>query len=509
MLLTARYVIPVATPHLEYGAVLVRDDKIVEIGDFEMLREAHPGEPVRDFGLAAIMPGLIDLHTHMEYSAFRGLVEDVRYSEWKLQVMSKEGLLDSRDWEDSALIGVLEALRAGITFIGDITHDGSSLRAAETAGLRANIYREVATMRRSKVDSVMEEAARDIEAWRAASDPSRITIGIAPHAPYSCHPELFHRVADYAMDGTPVAMHLAGSKEEYDFVKYGSSMLAVDYREAQDDAAPGWLPTGVSPVRYVLQWGIFAVPNMMAVHCTQVDDADLDVLSSYDISVAYCPRCNAKLGMGRAPLEKFISHNLTVGIGTDSPASTNTMDMFDEMRIGLLMQRAALGEERWLGARRFVKMTTLDAARALKVEDRVGSLEPGKQADLIAVDLSHSNQAPTHYPYSAIVHTASSDNVICTMIGGRVLYDQGVWATLDEERILANLELSNSDNSAGDNRAGNIHNHNCSNPGNSSPDRSCSTRDDGVCRLPGPEWLTARTWKQPRVAPEDMVSSSY
>ena len=144
-----------------------------------------------------------------------------------------------------------------------------------------------------------------------------------------------------------------------------------------------------------MQWGLFDVPNILAVHCTQVDDDDIEVLATHDVSVAHCPRCEAKLGMGVAPIEKLLRANVRVGLGTDSPAASNSMDVFEEMRIGLLVQRAILGEERFMNARQFVKMATLDAARALKMDHVVGSLEPGKQADIIAVDLSKSHQIPT------------------------------------------------------------------------------------------------------------------
>lgn len=440
MLLTARYVLPIATPHIENGAVLVRDDKIVEIGDFEHLKELHPEEPVQDFGLAALLPGFVDLHTHLEYSTMRGLVDDLPYSRWKLQLMQKEQLLSTQDWDDAAMLGALEALQSGITTIADVTESGASARAAQAAGLRGYVYREVSTMEKRQIDDVMARASADIDEWRDSTDSSRLTIGIAPHAPYSCHPELFKRVAEYAADGAPVSIHLAGSREEYQFVKYGSSMLATDVRDVYDRKAPLWLPTGVSPVRYVLQWRLFDAPNVLAVHCTQVDESDIEVLESHDIAIAHCPRCNAKLGMGIAPVGKFLSAGLRVGIGTDSPAASNSMDIFEEMRLGLLLQRAVLGQERFMIARQFVKMATLDAARALRIDDRVGSLEPGKQADIVAVDLSKSHQIPTHYPYGTIVHTANQENVLWTMVGGKVVYENKQWPGVDNERVFGRAE---------------------------------------------------------------------
>lgn len=440
MLLKAHYVLPVTAPHIENGALLVRDGVIADVGKAEQLMNAYPEEPVRDFGLAAIMPGFVDVHTHLEYSAMRGLVDDLPYAQWKLQLMKKGKLLDQADWEDAALLGVLECLRSGITTIADITESGASVPAVDEAGLRAVIYREVSAMEKAQVVRVLDAAVADIARWSEASNSDLVSIGIGPHSAYSCHPDLYKRVAQYAHDtGAPVATHLAGSREEYDFVKYGSSALATDYREDGDGTVP-WLPTGVSPVRYVQQWDLFSVPNVLAVHCTQVDDADIDVLASHDVSVAFCPRCNAKLGMGVLQLRAMLAKGIKIGIGTDSPASNNTMDMFDEMRIGLLIQRASDPGQRFFDARTFVQLGTSSAADALGLSDRTGSLEVGKSADVIAVDLSHSHQAPIADPYSTMVHSANQDNVMFTMVAGKTLLDGGEPVSLDVERIIARAE---------------------------------------------------------------------
>lgn len=440
MLLAARYVLPVTGPPIEDGAVLVRGDEIVAVGPRAELERDAPGEEMRDFGLAALMPGFVDVHTHLEYSAFRGLVNDLPYTEWKFHVLAKEHLLTPEDWADSAMLGAAEVLRSGITTVADISDSGAALDAVVASGLRGLVYREVQTMKKADVGAVLDEASADLARWRELSDPALVRLGVAPHAPYSCHPELFARVAEWAAaDGLPVATHLAGSKDEYDFIKYGSSSLAVDFTDPTRWSDVGWLPTGVSPVRYLLQWGFFAAPQVLGVHCVQVDSEDVQVLTSYDVAVAYCPRCNAKLGMGVAPLGKFLDHGLRVGLGTDSPASNDTMDVFDEMRIGLLIQRS-VGGPSFFSAESYVRMATIDGARALGLEDQVGSLEPGKKADIIAVDLSHSHQLPTQSPYSALVHTSNQENIVLTMVGGRVLYEPGSWHTVDVADVFAKVD---------------------------------------------------------------------
>lgn len=170
MLLLARYVLPVSSPHIEDGGVVVRGSEIVAVGPRADLLAAYPDEEVIDYGLAALMPGFVDLHTHLEYSVFRGVVDDLPYTRWKMEVQCLEERLSEEDWAISAELGADEAIRSGITTIADVTYSGASLRATDSAGLRGVIYREVSTMDPARAEAEVATALDDMRAWEASLD---------------------------------------------------------------------------------------------------------------------------------------------------------------------------------------------------------------------------------------------------------------------------------------------------------------------------------------------------
>ncbi len=443
MLFTAKYVIPITSSYIEDGAVLVRDDKIVDLGLASDLIAKYPDEEVRDMGLSALMPGFVDLHTHLSYTALRGMFGDLPYADWKREVLYSEPFFEEQDWIDSARLGALEAIASGITTVADITSSGSPFVAAEEMGLRARIYLEVLTTQRKHARTVVQEGAQAIERLRSKTSSGLIDFGIAPGPVYACHPDVFREIASFATENElPVAMHLAGSQEETDFIRYGSSPFGVHVSEHEhgklSKAFPPWLPVGTSPVKYVSNWDILDVPQILCIHCVHVNDEDVSILKQKNVAIGYCPRINAKLAMGSAPLDKFISAGLTVGLGTDSPAAVDTTDMIDEMRIGLMITRATSTELRMhASSARTLRMATIDSAKALGLDDKVGSLEPGKQADIIAIDLHNSHQNPTTDPESAVIYTANQDNVKMTMVAGRILYDDFVHVSgCDRDKIV-------------------------------------------------------------------------
>lgn len=180
MLLTAKYVIPITSPYIEDGAVLVRDDKILDLGPASQLKDKYPMEEVRDFGLSALMPGFVDLHTHLGYTALRGMFGDLPYADWKRHVLHTEPFFTEEDWIDSARVGALEAVASGITTIADISASGVTRIPAQEMGLRARVYYEVLTTQKEHAESVVHEGLEKIERWKDECGSDLLDFGLAP-----------------------------------------------------------------------------------------------------------------------------------------------------------------------------------------------------------------------------------------------------------------------------------------------------------------------------------------
>ena len=209
MLLCAQYILPVSSEPIIDGAVLVRDGVIRDIGKAEQLRLRYPEEEVVDQGLAAIMPGLVDLHTRLEQSVLRGVVNDAPYVQWLAEVAQKSGRMEASDWFDSAILGGLDALSSGITTVADITLTGASCTAVNKLGLRSVIYRQVGAMDKNRIDAAMQFAQKDILHWREEVDSDRVTIGIAAAPLFTNHPAMLSAISKFAQkEDLPVALWL-------------------------------------------------------------------------------------------------------------------------------------------------------------------------------------------------------------------------------------------------------------------------------------------------------------
>jgi cytosine/adenosine deaminase-related metal-dependent hydrolase len=430
----AEWLLPITAPPVRNGAVAVDGDRITAVGTLADVRAACPDSAEVDFGQAVVMPGFVNAHSHLEYTTFRGLLDDEEFGDWILQLVDVKASLTPEEYLFSARLGAAESIASGVTTVADTSYSGRAVQAATEAGLRGRLYLEVFGIDDTRLDQTLADVQTRLATAREQASPI-FDIGLAPHAPYTVSSRLYQAIAALSREqGIKVSGHVAESREELTYVRSGSGKFAHDFREKM-----GWermlvQPYGVSPIKYLQQWGVFD-ENFLAAHCVLANTEDIAILKSKNAAVAHCPKSNAKLGCGVAPLIDLLHAGVRVGFGTDSPASSNIIDMFDEMRVALFLHRAVERDVSVLDAATCVRIATLGGAEALGLSAQVGSLEAGKCADFIAVDVSGSHFAPVDNPYSALVYGANQDDVLFTCIDGAVLYRDGAFTTLDADSI--------------------------------------------------------------------------
>ncbi|MCL4310343.1 MAG: amidohydrolase [Actinomycetota bacterium] len=429
----ADWVLPIVAEPIRDGAVAVQGDTIVRTGPADGVVAAYPGAEIVEFHHAILLPGFVNCHSHLEYAVFRGLIDNLDFGRWLLQFIDYQRRLSAEDYAVSSRLGVSECVSSGITTVADSMYSGTSIDAIKQAGVRAIVYQEAFGMDDSRLPETMASLAAAIDKLDEQQD-ELVDVGIFPHSTYTVSAHMFRAVAELARErGKRFGSHLAESKDESVYIRSGSGVLAMDLREKV-----GWEnimrePFGVTPVKYLQQWDVYG-SDFIAVHCVRVSDRDVEILARSDVAIAHCPKSNAKLGCGIAPLPEFLKAGIRVGFGTDSPASSNIMDMFGEMRTAIFLHRGVSRSAAALGADQCVQIATLGGARALGMDDRIGSLEAGKQADLIAVDMEYSHFTPIHDPCSALVYGANQEDVFFAMVAGRTIYDKKVLLTMDEEK---------------------------------------------------------------------------
>lgn len=429
--LHARWVVPVDMPPIENGEVVIEDGVITFVG------KATGIEPFHDFGNSAILPGFVNVHAHLEYTVMRGLLEDIAFFPWIRNLTSLKSHLDLEDWNTSATLGAAEMLAAGITTVADASDAGASLTALSASGQRGIVYREVFGIEKEPtVETTLNLLTNRLVAMRAqlarTGADQRIKIGISPHAPYTVSPELFGALARYSYnEHLPQVIHLGESPAEEQLVREGTGPFA----EMFERRGIHWNTPGVSPTKYLDNCGALT-RGTMVVHTVHLDAADAALLKEAGCAVAHCPKSNGKLGAGFAPLRTLMDAGLAVGLGTDSVASNNNTDMFEEMRYALFNARALAQDVRAMTARDILHMATLGGATALGMDGEIGSIARGKKADLSVVRMDGLHVAPADdNPVNALVYSCRASDVALTMVGGKVLYEGGWHVLLDVSRL--------------------------------------------------------------------------
>jgi cytosine/adenosine deaminase-related metal-dependent hydrolase len=411
---SADWVLPLDGPPVADGRVRFEQGEIVEVG---------AGRAERHFAGAVILPGFVNAHSHLEYAMYAGFGDGLPFGPWITTHVERKNRLRPEDMLALARCGALDSLGSGITTTADFSFSGAAAAAAGELGLRATVYLEVFA-----VDP--EAARRQFEQKRASvTEGGLVTIGISPHAPYTCSLETYR----YCLSlGIPVGTHLAESANENDWLIDGSGPLA-------GLGALAVPPTGLSAVATLEP---VLGPDLLCAHCVEIDEREIALLAERDVPVAHCPRSNALLGCGSAPLSELREAGVRVGLGTDSPASTPSFDMFEEMRAAVYLARARDRRADVLHASEALALATVEAARALRLDDRVGTLSPGKRADLTVVSLLGSPYHPVEDPAAAVVFGGSPERVLETIVDGETRYRREDRAQWQEVRSTASAARS-------------------------------------------------------------------
>jgi 5-methylthioadenosine/S-adenosylhomocysteine deaminase len=410
---SADWVVPVEGDPIRDGAVTIQDDgTIAAVGP---ATELGVGDA---FAGCVILPGFVNCHTHLEYAVYAGFGDGLPFVPWIGLHIRRKDALDLEDMRAIARVGALECLRSGVTTVGDCSFAGAAAEAAAETGLAAIVFLEVF----GRDESALERFAENRERVGPALS-ERVQLGVSPHAPYTCTVEVYKACAAL---GLPIQTHLAESPAERPWLVEGTG----DWTPLADFLVP---PPGQTGIRLLAEAGLLG-RRVSAAHCVHADEEEIALLARHGVGVAHCSRSNGMLGCGVAPLRELLDAGVAVGIATDSPASTPSFDLFEEMRTAIVGARARERRPDALTARGALELATLGGARVLRIDDEVGSLVPGKRADLAIVSLSGSPLDPVEDPVVSAVLGGSPDRVAATLVAGEDRYRRGVTAWPDSTR---------------------------------------------------------------------------
>ncbi len=413
-LLAARWVFPIAAPPIADGAVVIASGRLVAVGSRGDLTRAFPATTRWDLGEVALLPGLINCHTHLELGAIVSPAAEESFVSWVVRLIEVRRAMPSGTQATAALAAAKALLRTGTTCVGDISSNGESLVPLRSLGLRGVVFREVVGLPPEEAATRALAAREALSAMRGAAG-NRFRVGLSPHSPYSLSEELFQACgAILHSERVPCAIHVAESPEEVEFLATGGGPIPARLYPAVGCARPPRRQQARSPVAYLSAHGALDWRPIL-VHAVHVDAEDSRLIARCGASVAHCPRSNARLSRGLAPVADFLLRGIPVGLGTDSLASAPSLSLWDEMRAALAVHGGQLTPEQVL------EMATLGGARALGMSDQVGSLEAGKSADLIAVPASPVEATD---PVGSLIAGTAGDGVLLSIVEGEVCYSQ-------------------------------------------------------------------------------------
>jgi cytosine/adenosine deaminase-related metal-dependent hydrolase len=388
---------------IDNGALVLNKGMIEAVGTSDRITQRYPRHRVVRMQNTVLMPGLINTHTHLELPDLLNKIRTSEFADWILNLIRLKKHLTSGDYATAAKENILTLIRTGTTTVGEICTHGVSPTIIRKSGLRAVVFFEIITMSQYAENPPLLPIVE-------GGMGKLIQFGYSPHATYTVSESALRAISQFSQKKNfRLAMHIAESKEEILLLHRKKSGLEELYRFAGWDI--GWAPHGDSSIEYLKRIG-FLSPNLLAVHAVQVSDKDIAIIKKTSVSVTHCPRSNKETGVGRMPLKKFLDAGVIVGLGTDSLASSPTLSLWDEMRYAYQIHR-----RNGVSAEDIFKLATINGAKALGLDKEIGTLEPGKKADLIAVPIPRKNTGDL---YSDLLRETKS--CIMTMVNGKILY---------------------------------------------------------------------------------------
>lgn len=413
----AAWICPVSSAPFRNGTLVEQDGRIMYVGPRD---EAPSGGDEVELGDVILVPGLVNTHCHLELTAMRGFLDGLEFREWILRLTAaRRAVLTPAMLIDAARFGVDEGLQHGITTFGDTGDTGAGFDAMLERGVRGIAYREVFGPDPRQCADAIAALRGKVRLMRDRETPL-VRVGISPHAPYTVSDALFVATTALAREcALPLAVHIAESQLETDLVEAGSGAFATGLRSRGIAVAP----RAASPIALLAELGVLNVRPLL-IHCVRVNDADVHTIAIHDCGVAHCPASNAKLGHGIAPLAQLLAAQVRVGLGTDSVASNDRMDLLDEARLASLFAMAREQRHDAVPAHRALELATIGGARALGLAADVGTLEAGKAADFAAFS-APDVRAPMHDPVAALVYSMAGARAHFVAVAGRVQVRDG------------------------------------------------------------------------------------
>ena len=407
------------------GVITVKHGRITHVGRRDAAARIEATKTIDGRGKIAL-PGLINCHTHLSMTLFRGIAEDQPLQTWLREtIWPLEAKLQPEDVYTGALLGCLEMIKTGTTtFVDMYFHEDKVAEAVEEAGLRAVLSQAVIETGNKDMDErIFRDSVDFVKRFKTRADGGVIPR-LGPHAVYSCSPKLLKEVRRIATElKVGIHIHLAESLE-----------LARQIKTEH----------GLSEVQLLESLG-FLDSDVLAAHCIHLSDQEMATLAKHGVKISYNPVANMKLAQGTPRIHDLLAAGLTVGIGTDGPASNNNLDLLQTVKIGALLQKQHYHDPTVLPASTILRMATIDGARALGLEKSIGSLEVGKKADIILVNLEEPHLTPIHDPYATIVYSASGSDVDTVIVDGEVVMEGREVKTLDEAETLEKAEKTAQD----------------------------------------------------------------